>query len=280
MRIAMGGGTGFLGSALAERLRRDGHTVAVLPRNPPATAVDDTDAVVNLAGASIAGGRWTARRKALILDSRVRATRTLAAAILAAARPPSVFISGSAVGFYGLHGAEPLTEASPPGTDFLAGVCVEWEREARAAESATRLVLVRTGVALHASGGALPHIALPFHLFAGGPLGSGQQYMSWIHRDDWVEMIRWALMNTSLSGPVNATAPNPVTNREFATTLGRALHRPAVVPTPAVAMRLALGEMADSLLLGGQRVLPARAQDLGFEFRYPLLEPALRAIYG
>jgi uncharacterized protein len=295
MRIAVTGGTGFLGSALVGRLRGEGHTVTVLTRNPSrpgeirwsadgpspewTSAIEETDAVIHLAGASIAGGRWTASRKALIRDSRVRSTRALAAAILAARRPPSVFISGSALGFYGPHGDEPLTDDSPAGSDFLASVCVEWEREARAAASVTRLVLLRTGLALDKEGGALPQMALPFYFFAGGPLGSGRQYISWIHRDDWVEMVRWALTNGVVTGPLNATAPSPVTNREFARTLGRALHRPSWVTTPALPIRLALGEMADALLLTGQRVLPGKAEALGFKFRFPVLEPALREIF-
>lgn len=274
MRIVVTGGTGFLGRALVGRLREDGHTVTALPRG--STRLDGADAVINLAGASIAGGRWTAERKALIRDSRVHTTRALAAAILAARHPPSVFISGSAIGIYGPRGDEPLVEDSPPGSDFLATVCVEWEREALAAASVSRVVLVRTGLALGRSGGALPQIALPFYFFAGGPIGPGRQYMSWIHRDDWVEMVRWALSNAAVSGPLNATAPNPVTNRELAKTLGRLLRRPSFMPTPAFVLRLALGEMAEALLLNGQRVLPARAQALGFAFRYPLLEPALR----
>ena len=296
MRVAVTGGTGFLGGALVERLRGDGHTVTVLTRGPsgagrvhwdpeaPAgewtSALDGSDAVINLAGDSIAGGRWTARRKALIRDSRVKSTRALVSAIRAARRPPQVFVSGSATGIYGSRGDEPLTEDSAPGSDFLGSVGIEWEREALAAASVTRVVLARTGLALDTSGGALPQIARPFYFFAGGPLGSGQQYMSWIHRDDWVELIRWSLSNTAVTGPLNATAPNPVTNREFASTLGRVLRRPGRVPTPAFALRLALGEMAEALLLSGQRVVPARAQSLGFAFRYPLLEPALRAAFG
>ena len=183
------------------------------------------------------------------------------------------------MGFYGVHQDESLTEASPAGNDFLASVCVEWEREALAAASATRVVTIRTGLALDRSGGALPQIARPFSFFAGGPMGSGHQYMSWIHRDDWVRMVHWAMTNAQVSGPLNAAAPNPVTNREFAKTLGRVLRRPAFVTTPPFALRLALGEMADALLLSGQRILPAKAQSLGFTFRYPQLEPALRAIY-
>jgi len=296
VRVAITGGTGFLGSALVDRLRVDGHAVAVLTRSPRSAGearwnpeapipewtatLEGTDAVIHLAGASIAGGRWTPRRKALILDSRVRSTRALATAILAARRPPSVLVSGSAIGIYGPHGDEAVADDAPSGSDFLANVCVEWEREALAAACVARVVLIRTGLVLDTSGGALPQIARPFYLFAGGPLGSGRQYMSWIHRDDWVEMIRWTLTNAAVTGPLNATAPTPVTNREFAKTLGRVLRRPACIPTPAFAMRLALGEMADALLLNGQRVIPAKAQSLGFTFRYPALEPALRAVFA
>ncbi len=296
MRIVVTGGTGFLGGALVERLRGDGHTVTVLTRGrsaagavhwDPETAaaewtstLDGADAVIHLAGSSIAGGRWTEARKALIRDSRVRSTRALVAAIRAARQPPTVLVSGSAIGIYGPRGDEPLPEDSPPGSGFLAGVCVEWEREALAAASVSRVVLVRTGLALDKSEGALPQIVRPFYFFAGGPIGSGGQFMSWIHRDDWVEMVRWSLSNPAVSGPMNASAPNPVINREFARTLGRVLRRPAFMPTPAFALRLALGEMADELLLTGQRVLPSKAQSLGFTFRYPLLEPALRAVFG
>ncbi len=296
MRVAVTGGAGFLGGALVERLRGDGHTVTVLTRGPSGagrvhwdpesptgawtSTLDGSDAVINLAGESIAGGRWTARRKALIRDSRVKSTRALASAIREARRPPAVFVSGSAVGIYGSRGDEPLTEESALGSDFLASVGIEWEREALAAAPVTRVVLVRTGLVLDKSGGALPQIAMPFYFFAGGPAGSGRQQMSWIHRDDWVELVRWSLSNAAVTGPLNATAPNPVTNREFARTLGRVLRRPGFVPTPALALRLALGEMAEALLLSGQRVLPAKAQSLGFAFRYPLLEPALRAVLG
>lgn len=296
MRIVITGGTGFLGGALVGRLRGDGHAVTVLTRGPGGTGsvhwdpetpapewtstIDGADGVIHLAGASIAGGRWTSKRKAIIRDSRVTSTRAIVAAIRAARQPPRVLVSGSAMGVYGSRGDEPLTENSPQGSDFLASVGIEWEREALAAAAVTRVVLVRTGLALGRSGGALPQMALPFYFFAGGPIGSGNQYMSWIHRDDWVEMVRWSLLNDAVSGPLNATAPNPVTNREFAKTLGRVLRRPGFMPTPAFALRLALGEMAEALLLGGQRVLPAQAQSLGYAFRYPLLEPALRALFN
>ena len=291
MKIVVAGGTGLLGSALVSRLEGEGHDVRVLTRRPRAPkhvawqpdgsagsamgVVNGADAVVNLAGESIAAGRWTAARKARILDSRVAATRSLVKAIRAAAQRPSVFVSGSAVGYYGPHGDEPLTEEAPAGTDFLATVCTQWEAEAKAAETWTRVIRLRTGLVLDDTGGALPRIVLPFRLFAGGPVGSGRQYWSWIHIADWVGIAEWAIATRDLTGPVNATAPAPVTNREFAKTVGRVLHRPAVLPTPSLPLRVLLGEMADALLLTGQRVLPARAQQQGYHFRFPTLEPAL-----
>jgi len=295
MTIVVAGGTGFVGQALVERLRNDGHRVVVLTRRPRgadqvawtpdgtagpwADAIDGADAVVNLAGESIASGRWTAARKHSIRTSRIDATRSLVQAIDRAPRRPHTFLSGSAVGYYGAHGDEAITEATPPGDDFLASVCREWEAEAMRAAGASRVVLLRTGLVLDRTGGALPRMALPFRLFAGGAIASGRQYQSWIHLDDWVSMVEWALRTPAIAGPLNITAPNPVTNREFAQTLGRVLRRPALMPAPAFALRLVVGEMADALLVTGQRVLPALAQASGFQFRYPALEPALRAIY-
>jgi hypothetical protein len=235
---------------------------------------------VNLAGESIAARRWTAAQKQRILESRVQATRSLVEAIKKAAAPPPVFVSGSAVGYYGPLGDEPVTEEAPPGGDFLARVCVAWEAEAmRAASGRTRVVCVRTGVVLEQDGGALPQMLPPFTFGAGGPVGSGQQFWPWIHRDDWVAMVRWAIQTPAASGPLNATAPTPETNRAFAQALGRAIHRPAFVPAPAFALRLLLGEMADALLLSGQRAVPAKAQRLGFTFAYPQLDQALAAIF-
>jgi hypothetical protein len=207
------------------------------------------------------------------------ATRALADALREAARPPGMFLSGSAIGFYGNRGDEVVTEQTPPGSDFLARVCVEWEREACAAADVTRVVLLRTGIVLARQGGALPRMALPFHLFAGGPVGSGRQYLSWVHRDDWVAMVMWAMNRPLLAGPLNVTAPEPARNIDFARTLGRVLHRPSFLPAPALALRLALGELADTALLSSLRVLPAAALSEGFDFRYPQLESALRAIY-
>jgi uncharacterized protein (TIGR01777 family) len=295
VRIVIAGGTGLLGTALGRELTRDGVTVTVLTRRPRqpqqvrwdpdgsgasewAHALDGADAVVNLVGASI-NKRWTTAYKRELWDSRVRATRTLVAAMKSVRRVPPVFVSGSAVGIYGDRGDEPVTEQTPPGSDFLASLAAQWENEALAARPAARVVVVRSGIVLDRDAGALPQMALPFRLFAGGRLGSGRQYVSWIHRNDWTGIVRWALANEAVTGPVNATAPNPVTNLEFAQTLGRVLRRPAIVPAPAFALRLALGEMAD-VILGGQRVLPAKAQSLDFTFRYPLLDGALRAIYA
>lgn len=187
--------------------------------------------------------------------------------------------SASAIGYYGDRGNEELTEASDPGDDFLARLCVRWEREAMRANSPqTRVVLIRTGIVLDPDGGALARMLPPFRAGVGGPLGSGRQYMSWIHRNDWVSLVRWMITNDLVGGPINATAPEPVTNKDFSRTLGRALHRPSLLRAPAFALRLLLGEMTDPLLLASQRVLPARADALGFQFAYPRLEPALQAL--
>jgi uncharacterized protein (TIGR01777 family) len=294
MRIVVTGGTGFLGRALVERLQSE-HEVIILTRRPrtagevpwsPGTAdgrwtatVHTAHAVINLAGAPIAEGRWTAARKTAIRDSRIAATRAIVRAIGAAPQPP-ILVNASAVGIYGDRGDEPLTEQSSPGSDFLASVCKAWEAEALAAADRTRVVVLRTGLVLAKDGGALAPLARPFRWFVGGRMGSGRQYWSWIHRDDWVELVRWAVITAGVAGPLNLTAPEPVTNAEFARALGLALHRPALVPAPAVALRMLLGEMADGMILGGQRVLPAKAQSLGYAFRYPTLGAALSAIYG
>lgn len=294
MRIVVAGGTGFLGSALVDRLQKERHTVAVLTRTPArsyhvrwdpygaltawAHALEDADAVVNLVGAPI-NRRWSAAHKRAMWNSRVHVTRSLVAAMKSVRRIPPTLVNASGVGLYGPHGDEAVTEESGAGSGFLAGLGVAWEKEALAAGPQARVVLLRNGIVLARDGGGLPTLALPIRLFVGGPIGSGRQYLSWIHRDDWLSMVQWALTNTAVSGPLNATAPNPVTNAEFVRTLGRVLHRPAVVPAPAFAVRLALGEMAE-VALTGQRVFPEKAHALGFDFRYPQLEPALRAIYG
>ena len=296
MQIVIAGGSGLLGRALNTRLSEAGHTVTVLtrqPRRPGDVAwvpseptgswratLDSADAVINLVGEPIAAGRWTPARKQAIRTSRVHATRTLVQAIRLARRTPGVFVSASGVGVYGARGDEPVTEDTAPGTDFLASVCREWEGEALELAGVTRVVLLRTGLVLARDGGALPAIARPFHLFAGGPIGSGRQVWSWIHVQDWVSMVTWSLAAHAVSGALNVTAPEPVTNREFARTLGRVLHRPALLPAPAFALRLMLGEMAGPLMLTGQRALPAKAQAHGFQFAFTRLEDALRNLYS
>jgi uncharacterized protein len=298
VRIVIAGGSGFLGRALAHTWRHEGRQVKVLTRRPGPLAADEvrwnpgsggawagalerTDAVVNLAGEGIADRSWTAARKAAILSSRITATRTLSEAIRACAHPPRIFISASGIGFYGTPGDQLLTEESEAGSDFLATVCRLWERETSAAVGVARIVFLRTGVVLSRDGGALPRMALPFRFFAGGRLGSGRQYVSWIHLKDWVEMVRWAVNSNHISGPLNVTAPNPVTNAEFTHALAAAMHRPALFPVPAFVLRGLLGrEMADSLLLEGQRALPRKAETLGFRFRYPTVDAALDAIYA
>jgi uncharacterized protein (TIGR01777 family) len=288
VKVVIGGGTGLLGAALAHSLRLDGHDVTIVTRHPrtrdhvawtDAQAFNSADAIVNLAGESLADGRWTASRKASIVESRIASTRTIVRAIAASKRPPAVLLNASAVGIYGTHRTERLTEESSVGTDFLASVCTAWEAAALAATPLTRVVLLRSGMVLDRNAGALPKLARPFRLFVGGTVGSGNQCWSWIHIDDWVRVARWAIETTAIDGPLNATAPAAVTSREFAGALGRALHRPAVVPAPAFALRLLFGEMAEATILHGQRVLPAKATRHGFHFNYPTLESALRQLY-
>lgn len=289
MRILVTGGTGFVGAPLCHALRGAGHTVRVVTRDPSladetAVAWDDvgqamreTEAVVNLAGEPIAARRWKDEQKRKIRDSRVETTRRLVAAMAATEPRPAVLLSASAVGYYGPHGDEPLDESAGPGSDFLADVCTAWENEALAAERAgVRVVRLRLGIVLAADGGALARMLRPFRAFVGGPIGSGQQWMSWIHRDDVTGLVVAALEDDRWRGAVNATAPEPVTNAEFARTLGRTLSRPAVLRTPALVLRLALGEMAE-MLLTGQRVLPRVAEQRGYRWRYPTLASALRA---
>ena len=299
MKIVIAGGTGFLGRPLTDALLHDHHDVVVLTRGasgasngargvawdpngesgPWAAEIDGAGAVVNLAGESISK-RWTAAQKERILDSRVRATRSLATAIRGAAAPPPVFVSGSAVGYYGPLGDETVTEDHPAGSDFLARVCERWEQEAMRAEGArTRVVCIRTGIVLERDGGALAQMLPPFWFGAGGPVGSGRQYWPWIHRDDWIALVRWAIATPAASGAINGTAPHPVTSKAFASALGRAMHRPAFMPAPAFALRLLLGEMADALLLSGQNALPAKAARDGFTFRYPRVDQALAALF-
>ena len=287
MKIVIAGGSGFLGSALSEALRSRGDHVVILSRRgatpwtpdgtagPWAAQLDGADAVVNLAGEPLPGKRWTADRKSRILQSRVLATRSLAEAIRASSRKPSVFVSGSGVGFYP-DSEDLVDESSPAGTGFLSQVCVAWESEALRAEvPECRVVLMRTGVVLHRSGGALQKLLLPFSLGAGGPIGSGSQWWGWIHLEDWVRMTLWAIDTPRMRGPLNVCAPEPARNREIMKALGRSLHRPAVIPTPAFALRLALGDMADEMLLASQRAVPRAARDGGFAWMFPELQPAM-----
>jgi uncharacterized protein len=295
MRIVIAGGTGFIGAALAGGLRVAGHDVVVLTRqsgalpqglaswSPDGTTgawarvLDGADAVINLAGAPLDEKRWTESRKRVLAESRILATRSLAVAISEAVPPPAVFLSSSAVGYYGPRAEEPVTESDCPGSDFLARLVVRWEDEATAAAAnGTRVVLLRSGIVLAPDGGALARMLLPFRLGVGGPFGDGRQYMSWIHRHDWIGLAQWLLTRDDARGPINVTAPAPETNAAFAATLARVLRRPHLLRAPAFALRLALGEMADAALLTGQRVVPARAQALGFRFQWPALEPALR----
>ena len=293
MTILLAGGTGFLGTALQHHLRSGGHAVRVLTRRaggnpnhaawtpdgtigPWAAAVDGVDAVINLSGAGIADARWTTERKRVLRDSRVLSTRSLALAIANAARPP-VFLSASGVGFYGDRGAEVVTESTSAGHDFLARLCVEWEAEAERASAVTRVAILRSGVVLAPSGGALGKMLLPFRLGLGGPLGSGRQYFPWIHIADWLALVTTIASSADARGPFNVTAPDPATNADFTSALGRALHRPAVIPVPAFGLKVALGELAHTLLTG-QRAVPKRAEELGFIFRYRTIEPALRTL--
>jgi uncharacterized protein len=310
MRIVIAGGSGFLGSPLAETYAEDSHDVRVLTRGLPAgesrhesgtgvpgitrvgwkadgqsgpwaACIAGADAVINLAGASIGEKRWKPQRKAELRDSRILSTRSLAAAIRDATIPPRVFVSSSAIGYYGTStDADAKTEESMPGADFLAHLCEDWEAEAlKAARGGMQLAIIRTGIVIERSGGALVEMMMPFRFLAGGRMGSGRQYMSWIHRLDWIEMVRWIVQTPEASGPFNLTAPHPVTNREFARELGHALKRPSVLPAPAFALRLALGEFANYVVTG-QRVLPAHALALGYHFRYPELDIAFRGIFG
>jgi uncharacterized protein (TIGR01777 family) len=297
MRVTISGATGLIGSALARRLLERGDDVVALGRDrarvaarlpgaralswdpmagpPPAEAVDGVDAVVHLAGEAVADRRWSEGQKRRILESRVIGTRNLVAGLRAAGSPPPVLVSGSAIGYYGDRADERLDEQSRPGDDFLAGVVRDWEAETvDAGRLGIRVALARTGIVLARDGGALPKLALPFRLFAGGPLGSGRQWMSWIHLDDEVGLLAHAVDHAEVGGPINLVAPEPARNAEMARAIGRALGRPSLMPAPALALRLALGERVD-VLLASQRVRPAAAEASGYAFRYPDLQPAL-----
>lgn len=302
-RVTITGATGLIGRSLVDALQTQGAEVTVLSRDPsrarerfaadeaspvqafawdlmrepaPAEALSGRDAIVHLAGENIAQ-RWSAKVRQAIRQSRLESTSNLVRGIAACppAQRPGVLVSASAVGYYGAHGEEPIDEGAPPGEDFLAQVCVAWEAAAQAAsELGVRVVRLRTGVVLDRSGGALAKMLPAFALGFGGPIAGGHQYVSWIHREDVVGIVLAALRDERFTGPVNATAPEPLTNREFSKALGRALHRPALMPLPGAALRVRYGQMAQ-ILTSGARVLPAEALVLGYEFRYPRLEQAL-----
>lgn len=287
MKIVISGGTGFVGEPLVQRLLARGDDVAVLSRDPAkvragrgiswdaADQIGAADVVINLAGENI-GARWSEDRKRRIFDSRIKATSTLVDAMKRQPQKKRTLISASAVGFYGPRGDETLDESAASGGGFLAEVTRKWEELARGAEGVARVVITRFGVVLAKNGGALQKLLLPFRFGAGGPVGSGRQWMSWIDRDDVIAFIEWAIDHDSARGVYNVTAPDPVMNREFARVLGRVLHRPAILPTPGFPLRMVFGDMADETLLSGQRVVPARATREGFVFRYPTLDASLR----
>jgi hypothetical protein len=302
MRILVTGGTGFIGRALVSALQRERHAVLVWARSASrarsilgdgvetvaadggletlSRALDGCDAVVNLAGESIMGGRWTAARREVLRRSRIATTELIVRALAAAQPRPRVLVSGSAIGYYGDRGETPLTEDATAGTGFLAELSQEWEAAAREATTAgARVVLTRIGIVLGRDGGALAPMAIPFRFGVGGRLGTGTQYMSWIHLQDLVSVILAAIEHPSFEGPVNCVAPEAVTNRQFTRSLGRALHRPALMMVPAFALRIALGESATALL-ASQRVRPAVLESRGFRFRFPSLDLALADILG
>ena len=299
MKIVMSGATGFIGKKLAEELLKAGHSLVLLSRreNPSVSAgvqtqvwdaralgpwvsrIDGADAVINLAGESIAAKRWTAEQKKKIIESRIYSTRAIAQAIQKAAVKPRVWVNASAVGYYGPVESGDVTEISPRGAGFLAETCEAWEKETLPAQPVTRVVLLRTGVVLDRGGGALSKMEFPFKIFAGGPLGSGRQWVPWIHRDDLIGLVLFIIQNERISGPVNGTAPEPVPMAEFCKSLGRVLRRPSWAPVPAFVLKIMLGEMSE-MLLTGQKAVPSKALRAGYRFHYPGLSSALRAIYG
>ncbi len=286
MNVLLSGGTGFIGSRLRTRLASAGHEVTIVSRGAAGTvswdpdairaAVDASDAVIHLAGESLFARRWSGGQKERLRTSRVETTRLLADAV--ASGGPRVFVTASAIGYYGTSGDARFVEGDGPGDDFLARLCVDWE-EARlpAVEAGVRTATVRIGVVQGVGGGALQKMLLPFRLGLGGRVGHGRQWVSWIHLDDLLAMLMWLLENTHTRGVYNGTAPTPVSNAELSRVLGRALRRPAILPVPGFALRVALGEVAD-LVLDGQHVTPARALAEGFTFRFPEIESALRDV--
>jgi len=299
MRVAITGSTGLVGSEAVTVLSAAGHEVLRLVRRPPApgeravrwdpekgevdtAGLEGLDAAIHLAGENVGAGRWTAARKAAIRDSRVNGTRLLCDALAGLARPPKALVCASAVGYYGDRGEEMLAEESPPGTGYLAEVCREWEAaSAPAARKGIRVVALRIGMVLSPKGGALPRMLPLFRAGLGGVIGGGRQYVGWVALDDLPHILLHALQRGDLTGPVNAVAPVPVTNREFTEALGKALSRPTPLPVPAFALRLAVGrEMADALLLASARVVPRRLEETGYRFRFPELGAAFRHLLG
>jgi len=296
MKYLITGGTGFIGRELCQALLTRNHSLVVLSRSPekvvttlgkqvtPLNHLQDLasseyfDGIINLAGAPIFGGRWTDKRKRVICNSRIQITQDLVEFIARSHKKPGVFLSGSAVGFYGDHGDHFVSETSPGYDEFGHRLCVDWEREAeKASDQSVRVCLLRTGLVVGKNGGFLKPMILPFKLGLGGRLGSGQQWMPWIHLHDHISIILHLLEKPTLEGIFNLTSPNPVTNREFTRTLAGILHRPAFLHIPAWALNLILGEMSE-LLLGGQRAIPTRIQDAGFSFKYPTLDVALQNV--
>lgn len=299
MHIGITGSSGLIGTHLCNALSSRGHRLTLFMRKPCSAApalsgarvvqwdagsgspdtkyLSDLDAVVHLAGEPIASGRWSKRKKLAIRHSRVHGTRFLVDALRRADKLPPVLISASAVGYYGSRGDEGLNEESSMGVDFLAGVARDWEKEAlKLTGLGARVVTARFGIVLSSKGGALPKMIPPFRFLLGAALGSGRQYMSWIHVDDAVNMIEYALQNEQVEGPLNVTAPTPVTNSEFSSLVGKVLHRPVFLRVPGFVLKLLLGEMAEALLLNGQRVEPQKALRAGYQFKFPELEGALR----
>ncbi|MCS6302617.1 MAG: TIGR01777 family protein [Nitrospira sp.] len=301
MRIIVTGGTGFIGRPLVNDLLENGHSVTVLSRNAggarallpsPVTCInwnpraagtwsavfEAADAVINLAGAPIAEGRWTESRTRLIWDSRISSTKAVVEALRSHATKRCVLVNASGIGYYGASDDRLLDEGAARGTGFLADLCLAWESEAMSAsEFGTRVVLARTGMVLEADGGALAKMVMPFRLFAGGPIMPGTQWVSWIHRRDHIGLIQWALVNDGVSGPFNSVAPEPVTMNAFCEVLGRVLHRPSWVPVPGIALDILLGELG-TIMTTGQRVIPAKAMAEGYTFQYSKLAPTLQTI--